>query len=160
MNCKQILAIANEAISMLPHEETLQMRVRLAQATCPAIKVGKLERPDGKLVINDMADPCGTMHEKKNARSYASYWYAPTPADGLTGWERLVREWLAGTKTNMMWRTANKFDKTATIERLSHCACGGSADDHAKDELENLLKCSHCDTCEAFHRTNEAQQAA
>ena len=49
----------------------------------------------------------------------------------------------------------------AIRNRLSHCACGGLAEDHKKDELENLLKCSHCDNCESFHyETADDQQAA
>ncbi len=47
-------------------------------------------------------------------------------------------------------------------ERMSYCACGGLASQHEKDEMDNLLQCSHCDECSHFHYDvdGEAKQAA
>lgn len=48
-----------------------------------------------------------------------------------------------------------KIDFAALREALSLCACGHEADDHHKDELDNLLACASCDACSHFHYSVE-----
>lgn len=143
---KQVLALLNEAIAMLPHEATLHLRVRLMQATAaPTAK--------GKCVL------CRESIDKDE-----------TPVEGFLG--RGLKPGLAhlrcgGTYQHnaiefSAWCDAQRVKHTKHFDRvaMSYCACGGNADDHAKDELENLLKCSHCDTCEAFHYDVDEAEAA
>jgi hypothetical protein len=71
-------------------------------------------------------------------------------------------KWLVMTERDGSLREIEHYDATTVLERLSYCACGGLASEHAKDEMDNLLECSHCRDCKQFHyaTANEEQQAA
>jgi hypothetical protein len=141
---------------MLPHEMTLALRIRLMQATEAKAKLGTVKLPNGKAVIDDMADPY-MAHDKKDVKNYASYWLGMKLGEQVTTREIVVN-----------WRDAREhFSKEAVIAKLGSCACGHNADSHEKDELDSLLKCGAwiqaldqaCE-CDHFHYDVEESEAA
>ena len=71
--------------------------------------------------------------------------------------KRVVARFLTG-KASQNIANGNGFDKETALVRLSLCACGHRAERHEKDELENLLICLDCDTCDHFHYEVDARQ--
>jgi len=127
MNAKAILAIANEAIAMLPHGATLALRVRLAQATAATSKTaGKCVLCNETVSADSAID--GFLGKKLKA--------GPAHFRCADMYRRNAAEFSAWCDTANA-KFARQFDLTA----MAVCACGHPAHQHEKDELENLLDC-------------------
>jgi hypothetical protein len=176
MNTKQILAIAQEAIDRISHGASLDLRVRLAQATAPAVKassvkISKKAQPYKPIVgAGPHIEPAGKF-EPITKGSKQMIWRLTEANDcQCAGCQILRGYWTRGRSEVIMLKAdAPKFDKAAVIAKLEMCACGHTPGAHEKDDLENLLKCTAfidvLDTecaCTHFHYDVDAeeQQAA
>jgi hypothetical protein len=137
---KQILSVATRALALLNPEwqVTAELRQMLESAnsvqapavknscvlcSMPTVATDRVEGFLGKKLKPGFAHALCAASYRRNAAEFSA-WCAEQNAKVIA-----------------------PFD----AEAAALCTCGGNADSHAKDELENLLKCSHCDTCEAFH---------
>lgn len=151
---KQVIAVAKKALALLSPEWSVSqsLREQLELAMVETLKPVAKAKASGK---------CTLCNAAFNAED--------VPVDGFL--HKKLKEGQAHFRCADMYRRNaaefsawcveqnNRVIQAFDAEAMSHCACGGTADDHAKDELENLLKCSHCDDCEAFHyETADDQQ--
>lgn len=167
---KQIVAVAKQALALLnpEWEVSRSLREQLELAMVETVPVAKPARKSGKIKKNQPYKPFTAEDkliehvapeakmEPESEGSERTRWTGVylTEDNGCLCIGCKIRRGFneRGMAPIKMMRPERILETPESIKnRLSHCACGGTADDHAKDELENLLKCSHCDDCEAFH---------
>jgi hypothetical protein len=154
---KAVLAITNQALSLLE---------RSGHPLAPRYVVELRERLSATIAIQAVA------RKPKSARAIeTAQRLVEDAAWRLTGESvqafvhRVLERFRAGATRikdfDAIAKAKTLVDSTesdAVKARLALCACGGYPSDHEEDDTGNLLKCTHCDTCDHFHYEVNASQ--
>lgn len=147
---KALLAVTNEALSLLERSGhplapryVVELRERLSAAIAPAERriTGRVNLSKAWMALAS-AEMAAWRATGESVEAFA---------------HRVVERFRAGQMSENIVRVKS-FDAETYARKMARCACGHMAIRHERDELDNLLICLDCDTCDHFHYEVNAQQ--